>query len=151
MPRIVLAVVLSLLATACGRDADGPAAPAARPSPDAPAARTVGPTAEGAAGARATVEAYLVAAKKPDEASMLALGTPDWQKKETTWKKAFTFHIVKSGNALRSYEIRDPETEGDKATVSVRALFNENGKDHREGMRFSLERRDGRWWITELN
>ena len=150
MPRIAFVVVLSLLATACGRDADGPAAPAARPSPAAPAAPTVGPTAEGAAGARATAEAYLLAAKKLDEAAMLALGTPEWQKKETTWKKAFTLNIVKSGSALKSYEIGEPEVEGDKATVSARAVFDESGKDHREGMYFSLERREGRWWITEL-
>ena len=157
MPRFTPAITLSLLLAACGHDADGPAAPAAPaapvapPTPNTPAIPPAGPTAEGAAGARAAVEAYLIAAKKPDEASMLALGTPEWQKKETTWRKAFTFNIVKSGFAMKTYEVRDPEVEGDKANVSVRAVFSDNGKDDREGMRFTLERRDGRWWITELH
>jgi len=150
MPRIALAVVMSLFLAACGRDADGPA-PVTAVAPSAPAVVGPGPTAEGAVGARATVEAYLVAAKKPDEAAMLALGTPEWQTKEKTWRKAFTLHIVKSGVKLKTYEIQGPEVEGDKATAFVRAVFDENGKDIGQGMRFSLERRDGRWWITELS
>jgi hypothetical protein len=103
-------------------------------------------------GLTATVDVVkAIADGRGPKASMLALGTPEWQKKETTWKKAFTFNIVKSGFALKTYEIREPEIEGDKATVSVRAIFDESGKDNREGMRFTLERRDGRWWITELH
>jgi hypothetical protein len=144
--RFALASLFLLLA-ACG-DPQAPAAPPAAPPSTAPA----GPSAlEGAAGARATVEAYLVAAKVPDEAAMLALGTPAWRERETTWKKAFTRNIVKAGFALKAWEVREPEVEGDRASVSVRATFSDQGRDDPEGMRFSLERRDGRWWITELH
>lgn len=151
MTRIVPALGLSLLLVACGAKSDEPAASTGSTTPAAPAAPTVSPTTAGADGARAAVEAYLVAAKKLDESAMLALGTAEWQQKEKTWKKAFTRNILQAGFALKSYDIRDPELDGDKATVSVRALFSDKGKDDREGMRFSLERRDGRWWITELH
>ena len=144
MSRKISAVVLFLLLVACGDKPAGPAAPA---TPAMPAAS---PTEEGAVGARAAVEAYMVAAKKPDEAAMLALGTAEFQAKEKTWKKAFTLNIVQKGVALKTYEIRDPEVEKDAATVSVRAAFTVEGKDKGEGMHFSLVRRDGRWWITEI-
>jgi hypothetical protein len=144
MTRKLPAVALFLLLAACGDKPAGPAAPA---TPAAPAAS---PTEEGAVGARAAVEAYMVAAKKPDEAAMLALGTAEFQAKEKTWKKGFTLNLVKKVIALKTYEIRDPEVEKDAATVSVRAVFLAEGKDNGEGMRFSLVRRDGRWWIAEL-
>ena len=150
MPRLPLAVASALLLVACGPEPAGPAAPNTPASPSTPAAPTASPTAEGAAGARGAVEAYMVAAGKPDQEAMLALGTPEWRTKETTWKKSFTLNIVKSGFALKSYEVREPELEGDKASVSVRAIFSDAGKDNGEGMRFTLERRDGRWWITDL-
>jgi len=144
MSRMFPAVTLLLLLVACGDKPAGPAAPAV------PAAPATSPTEEGAVGARAAVEAYFVAAKKPDEAAMLALGTAEFQAKEKSWKKAFTPNIVQKGVALKTYEIRDPEVEKDAATVSVRALFTVDGKDKGEGMNFALVRRDGRWWITEI-
>ena len=97
------------------------------------------------------VLAYLKAAKVPDEAAMLALGTAEWQAKEKTWRKSFTMNLVKKVIALRLYEIREPVVEGEGATVSVAAVFFAEGKDDREGMRFVLAKKDGRWWITELH
>jgi hypothetical protein len=46
--------------------------------------------------------------------------------------------------------VREPEVTGETATVSVGAVFVVDGEDDKEGMRFSLERRDGRWWISGL-
>jgi hypothetical protein len=151
-PAPLLAAALALLA-ACGKS-DPPASPSAPPTgASTPSASTpaapVG-TQEGAAGARAVVDAYLAAAKVPDEAAMLALGTPEWREREKTWQKGFTVNIVRKGYALKSAEVREPEVSGETATVSVRAVFLDQGRDDPEGMRFSLERREGRWWISDL-
>lgn len=148
-----IALVAALLLGGCGDDAPKtPAKPGEKPVEKPATPPTAGgPTLEGAAGARAVVEAYLAAAKVPDEAAMYALGTPEWQNTEKTKPRRFTPAIAKGQFKLKSAEVRDPTVEGDTANVSVRAVFvDEKGKDDNEGMRFQLVRKDGRWWITEL-
>jgi hypothetical protein len=161
MFRSLVVLTLALAVAACGdakdpygsgKPSEGPPPPPSGKPPHVVAAPIAGGSAlEGAAGARATVDSYLLAAKRVDEAGMLALGTAEFQKTEKTWKKAFTLNIVKGGFALKSYEVREPEVSGDTANVSVGATFVVDGKDDPEGMRFTLTRRDGKWWITEIH
>jgi hypothetical protein len=150
----VLALGCLLALAACG-DSD----PATPTPPPPPTVQTPPPTsaprpeafaAEGSAGARAVVEAYLVAAKALDADAMLALGTPEWREKEKTWKKGFTVNITQRDYKLKSYVLREPAIEGETATLSVRAVFLDQGKEDGEGMTFSLVRKDGRWWISDL-
>jgi hypothetical protein len=154
MRRATFLFAAAVLVASCGGEAEengpAPAAPPSASSPPAPAPAAADFAKEGADGARAVVEAYLLAAKVPDEEAMLALGTPEWREKERTWAKGFTVNIVKKGFALRSHEVRELEVAGETAKVSVRAVFLDAGKEDREGMRFSLVRREGRWWISEL-
>jgi hypothetical protein len=143
------AAALVLALAACGKDpAPGPVdGPPVKPPPAAPSAAFA---AEGAVGARAVVDAYLAAARAGDGEAMYALGTPEWREKERTWKKGFTPAIGKKELVVKTADVREPAVEGEKATVSVGAVFVVDGKDDKEGMRFTLERRDGRWWITDL-
>jgi hypothetical protein len=144
MRRLGLLLSLALAAAShagCGKDEEKTGAPPA----------SAGATLEGAAGARAVVEAYFAAAKVPDRDAMLALGTPEWQEKEKTGDRRFTPMIANGTFRLKSFEIREPSVAGDKATVSTRAVFvDKDGKEDPEGMRFGLVRKDGRWWISDL-
>jgi hypothetical protein len=143
VPRYI-ALAFALLLCSCGEDSPKIAPPAAPP----PAS---GPALEGSAGARAAVDAYFAAARKPDEEAMLALGTAEWREKEKTGNRTFTPVIAQGKARLKSAEIREPVVTGDTAKVSVRAVFTgQNGRDDNEGMNFTLVRKDGRWWITDL-
>jgi hypothetical protein len=140
LPLSVFLLGLALVA-ACGRD--GPKVPSV-PTSSHPA------TQEGAAGAQAVVEAYLAAARLHDEAGMLALGTPAWQAKEKAEARAFTPAIASRKFALKSATVREVVTHAATAEVSVRAVFLVDGEEDNEGMRFSLVRDGGRWWIADL-
>jgi hypothetical protein len=151
--RRLAALALTASLFGCGDDSGGGGTTLATPTPATPPppAPPSGAALEGAAGARAVVEAYLAAARVPDEAAMLALGTPQWREKEKAWAKGFTTNIARKGFALKTAEVREPEVSGEEARVSVRAVFVVEGEDDNEGMRFTLVRRDGRWWISDLS
>jgi hypothetical protein len=138
--KILLVAFLVPFLAACGEKSD-------KPGSTVPA----GAAQEGAAGARAVVEAYFASAKFGGGDQMLALGTPEWREKERSSGKAFTSIIANGSYSVKSREIRDPAVEGDVARVSARVvLVDREGKDDPEGMNFTLKRADGRWWITDL-
>jgi hypothetical protein len=144
----LLAVVVFAALPACG-DSPKPSAPPATPPPAA--ASTVGFALEGAAGARAVVDAYYAAARAADLDGMLALGTPEWQTKEKTAPRRFSPAIAKKQLTVKTARIDEPAVTGDSATVHVGVVFvDEKGRDDKEGMNFTLVRKDGRWWITDL-
>ena len=137
----VLLFVTLLITAGCGESppgepGDGPAGSAA--------------TAPDQSTPKATVEAWIAAAKAGDRERALSLGTDEWRQKETTWDRSFTTAVFDKGYQLLRCEIRDPEIEGDEARVSCRAVFLVEGEEDNEGLRFRLVKIDGKWRIAEL-
>ena len=99
---------------------------------------------------RACVIRWLDAAKSGDKDAALACGTKEFQEKEKSWERSFTHAIWEKGFKLASYEARDPQLEGNSATMLVRAKFNTPEGEDGEGLRFTLELIEGAWRITSL-
>ena len=98
---------------------------------------------------KAVVDAAVESMKKPDVEALGALMTPEWATREREWKKSFS-NALRKGIKLISAEIREPEIDGDKATISVKARFKTPEGENGEDLHFVLEKKEGAWWISEL-
>lgn len=101
--------------------------------------------------AKGVVASFYAAARAGDRQAALALMTVSCQEHERTWDKSFTQAIFDRGKRPKSEGLRGEAVEGDRATVSVRAIFvDADGRDDREGMRFELIRDGDTWKITSI-
>ena len=110
----------------------------------------VKPTGPDQATPDGTVEAWFAAAAKPDREAMLSLFSPEGRKEEEGFERGWTNALMTRGFTLKSREKISASVDGESANATFRAVFVQEGKEHRDGLRFMLGRKDGKWWIVKL-
>lgn len=101
---------------------------------------------------QSVVDAWIAAAKTGEKDAMLSLFVPAAREAEGQGKDSFTSVVVNLGVRLTSVEVSTPlKVEGDKATVAYGGHFREkDGKDHKDGLRFTLVKQADGWFIESL-
>ena len=91
------------------------------------------------------------AARRGDASAAYALGTPAFVRDEKSRAASFSTAIFVEGVKLLTGKIQEQHTDGDQATVTVRAQLESDGEVDGEPMHFRLARVDGIWRIVALN
>ena len=99
----------------------------------------------------AVVAAYLAAADANDRPRALAVMTAKCAERERTWSRSFSTAIFDRGHRFHVVRLGEENTEENTAEIRLRVVFLDyEGKPDNEGMRLTLIRRDGLWWLDEL-